>query len=451
MLSSYACSHAKVEAVQPELVPASVKVWNLVGAEANFINNAVKTATNPNCDQTTQRNGTTAASLTTANPFATTDVPTSTDDEDLELSEDNSTHSFGTTPTLDNTSTNSSEEVPTNTTAETFIPTDTSINDTTAAFTDETTDTAEPISKNATIDTDTSISANVTTADAEDEDAFTSATVDTATSISTDATTDDIEDVSTSAPTDDAEDAPTNATVDTATSIFTNTTADDVEAISNNATTDDTEDLLTNTTAYTIEPIPNNESIDTATSISTNAAANNAEGFLTNATTDNMVDIPTNATLEAANTTEHIPAATEQQTQDINGTATLATATDTSAHEFAEHCNVAAHFDMEKGECVCNNPEMDAKKRNPREFYRYSEGDVCYSCQGLNSTTAVVFILDESGTVKRSGWRAQKTFMQQLLDLMGDIKVGIVVIAGDSYVAVPLDDYRKNKKAIEYV
>ncbi|KHJ90549.1 hypothetical protein OESDEN_09607 [Oesophagostomum dentatum] len=382
MLSSYACSHAKVEAVQPELVPASVKVWNLVGAEANFINNAVKTATNLNCDQTTQHNGT---SLTTANPFATTDIPTSTDDEDLELSEDNSTHSFATTPSLDNTSTNNSEEVSTDTTAETFIPTDTSINDTTAiptsaamynttlAFTDETTDTVEPVSKNATIDTDTSISTNVTTDEAEDEDAFTSATLDTATSISTDATTDDIEDVSTSATTDDAEDAPTNATIDTATSIFTNTTADDVEGISNNATTDDTEDLLTNTTAYTTEPIPNNETIDTATSISTNAAANNGEIFPANATTDNTVDIPTNATLEAANTTEHIPAATEQQTQDVNGTATLANATDTSAHEYTEHCNAAAHFDMERAECVCNNPEMDAKKRNPREFNRNPE------------------------------------------------------------------------------
>ncbi|KHJ94043.1 hypothetical protein OESDEN_06035 [Oesophagostomum dentatum] len=39
--------------------------------------------------------------------------------------------------------------------------------------------------------------------------------------------------------------------------------------------------------------------------------------------------------------------------------------------------------------------------------------------------------------------------MQQLLNLMGDLKVGIVVITGDSYVAVPLDDYKKNKEAID--
>ncbi|KHJ89720.1 hypothetical protein OESDEN_10447 [Oesophagostomum dentatum] len=48
-------SHAEVEAVQRELVPASLKVWKLMGAEANFMTNVAKITTNSEnlgCNQT---------------------------------------------------------------------------------------------------------------------------------------------------------------------------------------------------------------------------------------------------------------------------------------------------------------------------------------------------------------------------------------------------------------
>ncbi|KHJ79698.1 hypothetical protein OESDEN_20647, partial [Oesophagostomum dentatum] len=91
---------------------------------------------------------------------------------------------------------------------------------------------------------------------------------------------------------------------------------------------------------------------------------------------------------------------------------------------------------------------MDGRIRNPREYGHYPEGDVCYVCYDSQQTRAVVFILDESGTVKQEGWQAQKDFMQQLMNTIGDVKAGVVVIAGNSYVAVHLDDYKKNKDQI---
>ncbi|KHJ85506.1 hypothetical protein OESDEN_14766 [Oesophagostomum dentatum] len=38
--------------------------------------------------------------------------------------------------------------------------------------------------------------------------------------------------------------------------------------------------------------------------------------------------------------------------------------------------------------------------------------------------------------------------MQQLMNTIGDVKAGVVVIAGNSYIAVHLDDYSKNKEQI---
>ncbi|KHJ89053.1 hypothetical protein OESDEN_11136 [Oesophagostomum dentatum] len=51
-------SHAEVEAVQRELVPASLKVWKLMGAEAKLFANVAKITTNsenPGCNQTIHR------------------------------------------------------------------------------------------------------------------------------------------------------------------------------------------------------------------------------------------------------------------------------------------------------------------------------------------------------------------------------------------------------------
>ncbi|KHJ82314.1 hypothetical protein OESDEN_17993, partial [Oesophagostomum dentatum] len=75
-------------------------------------------------------------------------------------------------------------------------------------------------------------------------------------------------------------------------------------------------------------------------------------------------------------------------------------------------------------------------------------GAVCYDCQNSNASRAVVFILDETGTVGKKGWDAQKEFMLQILGVIGDIKVGVVVIASNSYVAVPMDDYKNNANKI---
>ncbi|KHJ84822.1 hypothetical protein OESDEN_15459 [Oesophagostomum dentatum] len=257
------------------------------------------------------------------------------------------------------------------------------------------------------------------------EATLTNVTFDTTEATPTSEMTDDAEVTPSSELTDNTEAAPTSETTDNTEGALTNATMDTTELISTDETTDTTEATPISETTDDAEATPTSETTDSTEATPADETTDNTDAALTNATMDTTEATPTSAAAPSIPTTD-------QPTQHIN-----------------EQCNKAAHFDVEKGGCVCNNPEMDAKRRNPIKYRRYSEGDVCYSCQASNSTTAIVFILDESGTVKRSGWRAQKTFMRQLLNLMGDIKVGVVVIAGNSYVAVPLDDYRKNKWAIE--
>ncbi|KHJ87930.1 hypothetical protein OESDEN_12282 [Oesophagostomum dentatum] len=91
---------------------------------------------------------------------------------------------------------------------------------------------------------------------------------------------------------------------------------------------------------------------------------------------------------------------------------------------------------------------MDGRIIDPEKYGAYSEGAVCYNCQSSNSSRAVVFVLDESGTIGEKGWDAQKQLMLQLLDVIGDIKVGLVVISRESYVPIPLDDYKNNADKI---
>ncbi|KAK6744416.1 hypothetical protein RB195_011236 [Necator americanus] len=114
-----------------------------------------------------------------------------------------------------------------------------------------------------------------------------------------------------------------------------------------------------------------------------------------------------------------------------------------------DQCNKAAHFDHAKQRCVCNNPEKDGKVIDPKKYAKFPEGIVCIDCVNTTVVRSIVFVLDDSGTVKNEGWLEQKKFMVKVTELIKNIRVGIVVIAGTPTVEVDIDFYENNKGKIK--
>ncbi|EYC39086.1 hypothetical protein Y032_0677g1443 [Ancylostoma ceylanicum] len=72
----------------------------------------------------------------------------------------------------------------------------------------------------------------------------------------------------------------------------------------------------------------------------------------------------------------------------------------------SDQCNKAAHYDEETKRCLCNNPEKDGRIYDPEKYGHYPEGIVCIDCANTTRTRSIVFILDNTGTVGESGWKA---------------------------------------------
>ncbi|KAL6744265.1 hypothetical protein Aduo_017216 [Ancylostoma duodenale] len=113
-------------------------------------------------------------------------------------------------------------------------------------------------------------------------------------------------------------------------------------------------------------------------------------------------------------------------------------------------CNDYAYYDVNRGRCVCKG--QDAKEREPERFEDFPWGTVCVECQTTTESRSIVFILDGSGTVRSSGWREQKRFMQQVLKHLKNVRVGVVVVSDVSYVAFKMDSFENSKdKIAKYV
>ncbi|KAK6744999.1 hypothetical protein RB195_011608 [Necator americanus] len=115
-----------------------------------------------------------------------------------------------------------------------------------------------------------------------------------------------------------------------------------------------------------------------------------------------------------------------------------------------DQCNKAAHFNHVKQRCVCNNPDADGKRKDPKKYANFPEGIICIDCTNTTITRSIMFVLDQSGTVKEDGWEEQKKFMFKATEMMKNIKVGIVIIAGKPYIQIPLDKYENNKEKIKH-
>ncbi|EYC39088.1 hypothetical protein Y032_0677g1443 [Ancylostoma ceylanicum] len=115
----------------------------------------------------------------------------------------------------------------------------------------------------------------------------------------------------------------------------------------------------------------------------------------------------------------------------------------------SDQCNKAAHYDEETKRCLCNNPEKDGRIYDPEKYGHYPEGIVCIDCANTTRTRSIVFILDNTGTVGESGWKAQKEFMMKVMKAMKNIRVGLVILSGDPHVEIPMDYFENNRKKFE--
>ncbi|CAJ0595263.1 unnamed protein product [Cylicocyclus nassatus] len=114
-----------------------------------------------------------------------------------------------------------------------------------------------------------------------------------------------------------------------------------------------------------------------------------------------------------------------------------------------EQCNKLAHWDSDKGSCVCNDPSADGRLKYPEKFKDYPEGAVCFDCENAVITRSIVFILDGSGTVTPEGWRRQKEFMMKVIKYIKNVRVGLVVISARSYPEILIDHFENVKFRFE--
>ncbi|CAJ0598514.1 unnamed protein product [Cylicocyclus nassatus] len=105
-----------------------------------------------------------------------------------------------------------------------------------------------------------------------------------------------------------------------------------------------------------------------------------------------------------------------------------------------EQCSKRAIY--KNGKCQCVDPKKDAKILDPVHYGHYPEALFCLDCGGVDNaeTRAVVFIVDNTDSVPRSGWDRQKLWLKEIVDAVGNIQAGVMVLRFDSYVSINVGD-----------